>query len=138
MIKVRLYENKDLPEVNEILKEAFAITKTSLQKYNNIYEVVATIDNRVGGYLILTKVPNPLNNTCYFLVDYVCVLKKYCGKGLSDAIMKYATEIAQKEKASYLQLTCSKYRTAAQKLYLRNGFIIRDSNIYRKNLIKNY
>ena len=35
----------------------------------------------------------------------------------------------------YLELTCSRFREAAHKLYENAGFIKRDSDIYRKDVI---
>lgn len=134
MINIRLYENNDLNGVNELLKESFNTTKSNFKHYDNISEIVATVNNQVVGYLILTKVINPLNNSFYFLIDYVCVLKGYRGQGISDKLMEFAENIAREQKATYIQLTCSRFRTSAQKLYERCGYFKRNSDIYRKNI----
>ena len=83
----------------------------------------------------MTRVLNPIKNKYYYLIDYVCVLSKYRGLGVSDKLMEYAFKLAKENDAMYLQLTCSRFRDAAHKLYERCGFIKRDSDIYRKEIL---
>ena len=46
MVEVRLYENKDLNSVNNILSESFNIRKDNFH-YDNMVEIVACIDGEV-------------------------------------------------------------------------------------------
>ena len=131
MIECREYLDSDLDMVNDILEEAFNGKKDNFN-YDNITEVVALKDGVVCGYLMLTKIINPIKNKFYYLVDYVCVSSKYRGLGVSDKIMEYAYNYAKENGAMYLQLTCSYKRVAAHKLYERCGYIKRDSDIYRR------
>ncbi len=133
MVEVRLYENNDLNSVNNILSEAFNITKDNFH-YDNMVEIVACIDGEVCGYLLLTKILNPILNRYYYLVDYVCVLSKYRNIGIGRKMMLQAEMIARREKAVYLQLTCSTFRRSAHKLYEACGYIKRDSDIFRRML----
>ena len=134
MIEVRNYREEDLSFVNEILFESFNIKKDNFTG-DNFYEVVATIDNKVCGYLLLTKVLNPIKNKYYMLVDYVCVGSQFRNMGIGKKLMEYAEGIAKNEKVMYLQLTCSTFRKAGHKLYESCGFIKRDSDIFRKEII---
>jgi GNAT superfamily N-acetyltransferase len=134
VIDVRKYNDNDLERVNYILEEAFNTKKDNFIG-KEFYEVVATYDNYVCGYLLLTKVLNPIKNKFYFLVDYVCVDSKYRGMGISDKLMEYAEKVARDNHAMYLQLTCSTFRHSAHKLYERCGYIKRDSDIFRKELL---
>jgi len=43
--------------------------------------------------------------------------------------------IAKKDDAMYRQLTCSRFREAAHKLYMSSGYVKRDSDIFRKEII---
>lgn len=127
----REYQDNDLDSVNEILQEAFDTTKENF-KYDNIVEFVCLKDEVVCGYLMLTRIINPIKKKHYYLVDYVCVSTKYRGLGISDALMDYAYKYAKDNGAMYLQLTCSYKRLAAHKLYERCNYIKRESDIYRR------
>lgn len=133
-IVVRDYEEKDLGEVNQILKEAFSTEKINFQG-EEFHEVVAMVEDRVGGYLLLTKVLNPILNHVYFLIDYVCVASQYRGMGLGEKMLEYAEVIARSNYAMYLQQSCSRFRVPAHKLYEKCGFYMRDSDIFRKDII---
>lgn len=134
MIEVRNYREEDLNKVNLILKEAFLHEKTNFNDAN-FKEIVALCDNTVCGYLLLTKVLNPIKNGFYYLVDYVCVSSEYRGRGIALKMLEYAENVAKEDGALYLQLTCSYSREAAQKLYIKAGFEKRESNVFRKGLL---
>lgn len=133
MIDVRFYENRDLDSVNTILEEAFKVSKSNFNN-SSIKEIVALDDGNVCGYLLLTKVLNPILDKYYYLVDYVCVSSLYRGRGIGKKLLSFAEAVALKDNAMYLQLTCSSFRVAAHKLYESCGFIKRDSDIFRKVL----
>lgn len=133
-IEIRNYKETDLDSVNFILNEAFNVTKNNFDG-DNFHEVVACIDGKVVGYLLLTKVLNPVKDKYYYLVDYVCVDSNYRGYGIGKKLISYAEDIAKKDNAMYLQLTCSYSREAAHKLYESCGFIKRESDIFRKEIV---
>lgn len=134
MVEVRNYKEEDLNKVNLILMEAFSHEKTNFNDAN-FKEIVALCDNTVCGYLLLTKVLNPIKNKYYYLVDYVCVSSEYRGNGIALKMLEYAENVAKEDGALYLQLTCSYSREAAQKLYIKAGFEKRKSNVFRKGLL---
>lgn len=131
---VDYYKEEYLDDINKVLKEAFNIEKSNFSG-EEFKEIVAIVDNKAVGYLLLTKVLNPIKNKYYYLVDYVCVLSNYRGLGISDKLMKFAEDIALNDDAMYLQLTCGTQRVAAHKLYERCGYIKRDSDQFRKVLM---
>lgn len=131
---VRKYKPEDLTSVNKILYESFKRTKTDFEG-DEFCEVVVEVDEKVVGYLLLTKVFNPILGRTYILVDYVCVVSEYRGLGLGEKLMEYAENYARKEGAIYLQLTCRWTRVKAHQLYEKCGFKKRESDIFRKELI---
>ena len=133
-VEVRDYRESDLDSVNSILKEAFDTNKKNFDD-EIFHEVVACIDEKVVGYLLLTKVLNPVKDSYYYLVDYVCVDSNYRGLGIGKKLLTYAEDIAKSDNSIYLQLTCSRFRKEAHKLYESSGYIKRDSDIFRKELI---
>ena len=134
MIKTRIYEEKDLEGVNVILEEAFSVRKENFVG-KEFKEIVAVDDEKIVGYLLLTKILNPITNRYYCLVDYVCVLKEYRGREIGKELLDMAYEIAKEEGAIYLQLTSSIFRASAHRLYEKCNFIKRDSDIFRKEIL---
>ncbi len=134
MIEVRNYSDTDLDSVNEILKEAFNEAKRNF-KNNNFKELVVCVDGKVAGYLLMTRILNPIKEKFYYLVDYVCVSSNYRRMGLGRKLMDEVYKIAKDNNAIYIQLTSSRYREAAHKLYLSCGYVKRDSDIFRKDIL---
>ncbi len=132
--EVRLYQDSDYLLVNEILQEAFGVSKKEFHD-NQFQELVITVDQFVCGYLLLTKVLNPILDRYYYLVDYVCINSKYRGLGLGEQLIEEACKICSDNQAMYMQLTCRRSRLAAHKLYEKCGFVMRDSDIFRKELL---
>ena len=135
-IKVREYTKSDLDSVNVMLYEAFRRLKnTDISENDNFHEIVAEANGKVVGYLLLTKVLNPIRNRHYYLIDYVCVVRDYRGYGIGEKLLDYAEEYARHCGGMYLQLTCRWTRIEAHRLYEKCGFIKRESDIFRKELI---
>ena len=71
-IKVRDYRKEDLDGVNIMLYEAFRrLKKTDISSDDTFHEIVAEANGKVVGYLLLTRVLNPVRNRYYCLVDYI-------------------------------------------------------------------
>ena len=133
-IMVREYQEGDFDAVNGILNEAFHCTRPE-GSLGDFHEVVAIAEEKPVGYLILTKVLNPIKQASYYLVDYVCVDSNYRGHGIGKKMMDYAYMYAKENGAIYLQLTSSRFRVAAHKLYEKCNFMKRESDIFRKEII---
>lgn len=132
MIEIREYRETDFKEVSFLLEEAFSIKKAMGSSSSSLIEIVACMDEKVVGYLLLTKVLDPVLDHIYFLVDYVCVKKEYQNQKIGGQLIEKSIDIATGEGASYLQLSSSRFRVAARKLYQNYGFVIRESDIFRK------
>lgn len=130
---VRNYQDTDLDSVNIILSEAFNIKKDNFN-YENNKEVVALLDNQVVGYLLLTKVYNPIKKIFYFIVDNVCVLSTCRGKGIGKKMLNFVDNIAKEDNISYITLTSGYQRTSAHKLYEKCGYVKRESDIFKKEI----
>lgn len=132
-IVIREYQENDLDSVNIILLEAFNIKKENFN-YENNKEVVATIGNHVVGYLLLTKVYNPIKKISYFIIDNVCVLSSKRGLGVGKKMLDYVDNIAKENNISYITLTSNYQRIAAHKLYEKCGYIKKETNIFKKEI----
>lgn len=142
---IREYKNDDFKGICDILIESFPSVATELKDKDvrsdlfnldkdKYFQVVAEVDNRVVGYLLATKNIDPILKRNNFWIDYVCVDSNYRGRGIGRELLKKIEEIARRENAFYLQLTSSRFRTHARKLYMDFGFEIRESDIFRKVL----
>jgi ribosomal protein S18 acetylase RimI-like enzyme len=88
--------------------------------------------NRIVGALTLTvyRVPTGIRS----IIEDVIVDETARGQGIGEAIMKYAISLAREKGAANISLTSNPMREAANKLYLRMGFKLRETNTYQMKL----
>jgi GNAT superfamily N-acetyltransferase len=67
-------------------------------------------------------------------IDEVVVDQGARGKGVGEALVNACFDVARKRGAQVAELQSGKLRTAANRLYRRIGFQLRDSNLYRISL----
>jgi len=56
------------------------------------------------------------------------------GKGVGEALVRRCLEVARERGAEIVELQSARWREVANRLYLRLGFELRESNLYRLNL----
>ena len=134
-IIIREYEEKDLFQVSKLLQDVFSVKKDGNFKLDQYVELVAEVDDTVVGYLLVTKILNPVENSKYFLVDYVCVKEEYRGNNIGKKLLEKVEYIGKQEKIVYIQMTSSRFRVSAHKLYINMGYEIRESDIFRKVIV---
>ena len=133
-IIIRNYIDKDLEEVNALLEEVYDRERKGKTLDNNI-ELVATIDNKVVGYIILNKLYDVVDGIYYGHINFYCVLEKYRNKKIGTKLLEEVFNICKKEDIKYLELTSNSSRVVAHHLYKKLGFNIRNTNVFRKELI---
>ena len=144
-IVIREYDNNDFefvknilfeafPEVNDLLEKSMTTSKTLNLDKNKYIQLVAEEEGKVVGYALASRSSDPVLIRTNLWIDYVCVNSEHRGKGIAKQLMKRIEEIAIEEKVLFLQLTSSRFRTGARKLYMDMGFTIRESDIFRKVL----
>jgi ribosomal protein S18 acetylase RimI-like enzyme len=67
-------------------------------------------------------------------IDEVVVDQAARGKGVGEALVNACLDIARKRGAQVAELQSGKQRDAANRLYRRLGFELRESNLYRISL----
>lgn len=89
-------------------------------------------ENKIVGSLILItyKVPTGIRS----IIEDVVVDESARGKGIGEALILKAIEIAKEKKAFNISLTSNPLRVAANKLYQKLGFQKRDTNPYQMKL----
>ncbi len=133
-VVIREYKDSDNLSLNKVLKESFNLEKKGNNNNNNI-ELVAVHNNIVVGYLVINKVFDSLKNNYYALINYVCVKEEYRNNKIGSNLLQKAIGICKEENIIYIELTSNKNRVEAQHLYKKYGFIIRDTDVFRKELI---
>lgn len=131
---IRKYEDRDLETLNNLLKEVYTCKRKGTISSDNI-ELVAILDNKVVGYMILSKLYDVVNDIYYGHINYVCVLEEYRNKNIATKLLEEVFRICKDEKIKYIELTSNSSRIAAHHLYKKLGFNIRETNVFRKELI---
>lgn len=80
--------------------------------------------------LVLYRIPTGFKG----MIEDVVVDHNARGKGVATSLINHAIETARKCGAYKLELTSRPARIAANKMYLKMGFELRDTNFYRLDL----
>jgi GNAT superfamily N-acetyltransferase len=85
-------------------------------------------DSEIAGILTLTvyRVPTGVRS----IVEDVIVNEKMRRRGIAEALMRYAIELAREAGANGVALTSNPQRAAANQLYQAMGFQKRETNAY--------
>lgn len=89
-------------------------------------------DATVLGSLTLVTFPIPTAGRAW--IEDVVVDDAARGKGVGDALNRYALDLARSFGAKTVDLTSRPSREAANRLYVRLGFELRNTNCYRYTL----
>ena len=132
-INIRTYKTSDKDSLNILLKEVYGLEKEDTTT-NNI-EIVAVYNDQIIGYLTINKLYDSVRNINYAFLNYVCVKKEYRNKGIASNMLEYVFNICKKLNISYIELTSNDKRIEAQYLYQNMGFSIRETNVFRKEIL---
>lgn len=133
---IRKYVNEDFNDVINLVKDNFNISDNikSLDDNLNNFGIVATIDKKIVGYLRTDKLYNPFKKCYYYYLSYVCVDSNYQNMSIGTEMLEFIFNYAKNDSVSYIELTSRSSREAANHLYLKTGFVIRDTNVFRKEM----
>ena len=133
---IRKYVNNDFNEVINLVKDNFNIGDNIkfLEDNLNSFGIVAIIDKKIVGYLRVDKLYNPFKKYYYYFLSYVCVDSNYQNMGIATKMLEFIFNYAKNDDVSYIELTSKSSREAANHLYLKNGFVVRDTNVFRKDI----
>ncbi|MXZ78855.1 MAG: GNAT family N-acetyltransferase [Acidimicrobiia bacterium] len=94
--------------------------------------LVAHADGEIVGSLTLVLVRIPTGMRA--IIEDVVVDERARGQGVGRGLNEAALELARAAGAVTVDLTSRPSREAANRLYLRLGFEVRDTNVYRYKL----
>lgn len=137
--EVTQLKTKTLEELNKLLVQVSATAKpmTSALLLQIIHdENVTLLAAKEGGViigmgiLIILRTAEGLKG----YVDDVVIDEPYRGQGIGKKLMEEIIKIAREKKLMKIELTSRSERVAANKLYQKLGFEIRETNVYRLKL----
>ena len=94
--------------------------------------IVAHGDGSILGALTLVTFRIPTGVRSW--IEDVVVDEAARGRGVGEALSRFAVELARSKGAKTVDLTSRPQRVAANRLYQRIGFVARDTNVYRFDL----
>jgi ribosomal protein S18 acetylase RimI-like enzyme len=94
--------------------------------------LMAREEGKIVGSLSLVVFPIPTGVRAW--IEDVIVDQSMRGRGLGEALTRAAIEVAKAKGAKTVDLTSRPSREAANRLYVRVGFELRQTNAYRYNI----
>lgn len=95
---------------------------------------VARVSPGSGIIGMITLVIYPIPTGAHAVIEDVVVDQSMRGRGVGAALVAAVVPVARQAGARHLNLTSRVSREAANRLYLRAGFKVRDTNVYRLDL----
>ena len=93
---------------------------------------IARVENQIVGSLTLATFRIPTGIRAW--IEDVVVDESARGHGVGEALNLAALDEAKRRGAITVELTSRPSREAANRLYLRMGFVVRETNVYRYTL----
>ena len=132
-IDIRIYKTSDKESLNILLNEVYNLEK--IEDNSSNLEILAVDNDMVVGYLTINKLYDSVRNINYAFLNYVCVKKEYRNNGIASHMLEYVFNICRNNNISYIELTSNDNRVEAQYLYSNMGFSIRETNVFRKEIL---
>ena len=99
-------------------------------KSGNIHFFIAELDDKqIAGIFTIVTYDVPTGTKVW--IEDVVVDESQRGKGLGREMMLFAIEYARSAGAKAVDLTSKPSRIAANQLYRKTGFLLRETNVYR-------
>jgi ribosomal protein S18 acetylase RimI-like enzyme len=118
-----------LPQLSRSAKPLDAEGIRVLATWPGNHLLLARVDGAVVGALTLVMFPIPTGLRAW--IEDVVVDEEARGQGVGAAMTRAAVQLARDAGARTVDLTSRPSREAANRLYERLGFRLRDSNVYR-------
>ncbi len=131
--------DKDNETLSALISECFKheVENIDIQDAlsNNVRFLCALINDNVIGCIMITTKYNPVKRNKEFYLDYVCVKESEREKGVAKMLLDKAEEMAKEEGIAKITFTSSSTRIAARNLYISSGYIIRDTDVFYKDMV---
>ena len=101
-------------------------------KSKSTHLFIVELDNKIAGILTIATYDIPSGKKVW--IEDVVVDELQRGKGIGKALMLFSINYAKSLGAKSIELTSSPSRVAANQLYQKIGFVIRETNVYKYSL----
>lgn len=126
-------------ETAELVWESFHKHKTIPSFIKEYYRtdgsyrsLIALYEGQVVGHVWIDRVVDIFQMKRYFYLRDICVQENFRTMGIATTLMKKVEEIAKKEAIDYLELTSSRLRVDAHRVYQKLGYQIKDTMVFVK------
>lgn len=137
-MEIRWLRKDEINKVMILLEESFPVDTNSFKIQKNLNDqnrfLVAVMDEQLVGVMLVRTVENFVENFISFHLDNICVKKQYRNQGIASQMLQKIEIIAREEGIDYIDLTASNYREVAHHVYLKNGYEMRESCLFRKTI----
>jgi ribosomal protein S18 acetylase RimI-like enzyme len=116
----------------QLSRSARALTRDDLERlvsWPGNTQLIARVDGVISGALTLVTFPIPTGTRAW--IEDVVVDESARGQGVGAALTQEAVRLAHSQGARTVDLTSRPSRAAANRLYERLGFEVRDSKVFR-------
>lgn len=129
---IREYNINDNKQVIDLYNKCFSYNcnKINLNPTGTI--LILLENNKIIGMGTLDVINDIFKGIKYGYLNNICIDPEYQGKGLGNYLLKELEKLAIKKECKYLMLTSNKNRIIAHKLYLKNGYEIIDTCVFKK------
>ncbi|WP_433040530.1 GNAT family N-acetyltransferase [Dactylosporangium sp. CS-033363] len=118
-----------LPQLSRSAEPPAAEALQALVTWPGTHQLIARADGAIVGALTLVTFPIPTGLRAW--IEDVVVDEAARGRGVGAALTQEAVRLARAAGARTVDLTSRPSREAANRLYERLGFQVRDSKVYR-------
>ena len=121
--------NRLLPQLSKSAQPLTSCILEEIVQSTHVHLFIAQEGAEVLGMLSLVVFPIPTGIRAW--VEDVVVDESARGKGVGRALSEYALQAANEKGALTVDLTSRPSRVAANQLYQKVGFQLRETNVYR-------
>ncbi len=132
-IEIRVATPKDYDGIQQLVSACF----DNINQYEpttTSFSIIAAIEDKIIGHIYVDCLKDAFKGENYYFLNYVCVDPLYRQHKVATKMLIYLDMIALKEHITYIELTSSSDKIAANHLYLNNGFTIRKTNVFHKKI----
>lgn len=127
--RVLLNLNNLLPQLSSSAKPLNKENLLNIINSNTSHLLIAEINGTLCGSLTVVIVKIPTGTRAW--IEDVVVDSNFRGQGVGEALSNYAIAFAMNAQAKTIDLTSRPSRVAANHLYKKIGFKLRETNLYR-------